>query len=233
MPSANPTIEHGRHGIRQGIRLYWTRLARVNELVSLKLISPEKLLVLANALSLARGIAAIALFTAGLAGASATALVAIASPMWITDFADGRVARKGHNRGLGQRIDGAALDPLMDDLGFIAGYLVLLAATAIPLWFVGALLGSRVLFALIRLAGLAQDPEQFAFSDPVTKTNGAALAIGQVVLLAHLMSPHFIVGTDRLAVISAVLLTVTNTCAVLYFAIGKHGRVIGRLLRIP
>ncbi|HST32449.1 MAG TPA: CDP-alcohol phosphatidyltransferase family protein [Solirubrobacteraceae bacterium] len=228
MSSANLTIDRDWHSARF--------FARLKGNLSLATLRPRKLLVVANALSLARGISAMALFAAGFAGASPVALVAIASPMWITDFADGRVARKGHKALakalVTRRIDGAALDPLMDDVAYIAGYFVLLSVNAIPLWFVGALLGTRVLFALVRLGGLAQhrDPDRFAFSDPITKVNGATLAIGQLLLLAHLTSPHLLIGTSELAVATAIALTIANTCTLIYFAAFEHRQVFVDLL---
>ncbi len=228
MSSANLTIGHDWHLARF--------LARLKGNLSLATLQPRKLLIVANALSLARGMSAMALFAAGFAGASPAVLVAIASPMWVTDFADGRIARKGHKalaRALvPRRIDGAALDPLMDDVAYVAGYFVLLSVNAIPLWFVGALLGTRVLFALVRLGGLAQhrDPDQFAFSDPITKINGATLAVGQVVLLAHLIFPRFLIGTDGLSVASAIVLIAADTCTLIYFAAFKHRQVFVDLL---
>lgn len=195
-------------------------------------IGPERMLVVANILSLSRGVAAVAIFLMSLVGASAVAILAVASAMWLTDALDGLVARKGHRRGARKRTDGAALDPLMDDMAFISGFLVLLAAGVVPLWFVAGLLASRVLFALVRITGLAHK-EHFARSSLVTKFNGAVLAIGQLLLLAHVGFPATLVGSDGLAVAVIALMTATTAYSVVKFAFGKHGHVLARLLTTP
>jgi phosphatidylglycerophosphate synthase len=213
MRTANPSVELGHRGVH----------------LPLPTIAPKKVLVAANALSLSRGVAAVGLFVMSLAGASAVAVLAVASAMWFTDALDGWVARKGHDRGAKPRTDGAALDPLMDDLAFICGFLVLLSTHAVPLWFVAGLLASRVLFALIRITGLAH-AEPFARSEPVTKFNGAVLAIGQLLLLAHVAFPSAFVGSHGLARVVVAAMTLTTTYSVVQFAFRKHGRVLARLL---
>lgn len=164
-----------------------------------------------------------------LAGASAIAVLAVASAMWLTDALDGWVARRGHGRGARARTDGAALDPLMDDLAFISGFLVLLDANVVPLWFVAGLLASRVLFALIRMTGLAH-AERFARSQPVTKFNGAVVAIGQLLLLAHVAFPETFLGGDGLALGLILVMTATTAYSIVQFGFRQHGRVLIRLL---
>ncbi|MEX2105619.1 MAG: CDP-alcohol phosphatidyltransferase family protein [Solirubrobacterales bacterium] len=187
------------------------------------------MLVAANILSLSRGFAAVAIFLMSLAGASAVVVLSVASAMWITDALDGWVARRGHSRGATVRTDGAALDPLMDDLAFISGFLVLLGAGAVPLWFVAGLLGSRVLFALIRITGLAHE-QPFARSEPVTKLNGVVLASGQLLLLAHVGFPGSFVGSEALATALIAAMAATTAYSIFQFAFWKHGRVLIRLL---
>lgn len=192
-------------------------------------LGPEKVLVVANAISISRGLAAIGLLAMALAGASASALVVLASVMWLTDVLDGQVARWGEGRGATLRTDGAALDPLMDDVAFICGFLALLNVGAVPLWFVSALLVSRVLFSLIRVTGLAHR-EPFARAQPVTKVSGAVLAIGQIILLAHVAFPETAVGSDRVAVAVIATMTMTTAYSIFQFAIKRHWRTLARLL---
>jgi phosphatidylglycerophosphate synthase len=213
MRSANPPV----HLESRGIHLSAPR------------IGPRQMLVAANALSLSRGVAAVGIFVMSLAGASAAAMLAVASVMWLTDAVDGWVARRGHRRGASARTDGAALDPLMDDLAFIGGFLVLLSAGVVPLWFVAALLASRVIFALVRITGLAYK-EPFARSELVTKISGAVLAIGQLLLLAHLAFPDSLVGGAGLVTVVIAVMTLTTTYSLICFALWKHGHVLKRLL---
>ena len=213
MRTANPPLDLGRR-----------RVALAKPSLA---IGPRQVLVVANLLSLSRGVAAIAIFIMSLAGASPIAVLVVACVMWPTDALDGWVARRGHGRGAPARTDGAALDPLMDDLAFISGFLVLLGAGAVPLWFVAGLLGSRVLFALIRITGLAHE-QPFAKSEPVTKMNGIILAVGQLLLLAHVAFPD--VGSDGLDAAVIALMTAATAYSIFRFAFLKHGRVLVRLL---
>lgn len=192
-------------------------------------IAPRKMLVAANLLSLSRGVAAVAIFVMSLVGASPVAVLAVASAMWLTDALDGQVARTGWKLGARARTDGAALDPLMDDLAFIGGFLVLLNAGVVPLWFVAGLLASRVLFALIRMTGLAHE-EVFAQSVLVTKVSGAVLSIGQLLLLAHVGFPGTFIGGDWLVVPVIATMTAMTVISVFQFGIRQHGRVLLRLL---
>lgn len=192
-------------------------------------IQPRRLLVAANALSLSRGLAAVAIFAMYAFGVRGLALVMTATAMWATDALDGWVARKGHKLGAQRRTDGAALDPLMDDVAFIIGFLVLLDAHIVPLWFVAALLTSRVLFALIRFTGLIH-ADRFARSDPITKFNGAVLAIGQVLLLARLAFPYAPLRNEELIHIAVGVMTATSAYSVVHFGLRKHGRLLTRLL---
>lgn len=192
-------------------------------------LSPDRALVLANVLSLSRGIAALCIFAMSIAGAPVVAVLAVAAPMWLTDALDGFVARNARDRGASLRSDGAALDPLMDDVAFVCGFLVLFEAGVAPLWFVTFLLLSRVLFMLVRLLG-AVYREPFARPLPLTKLNGAVLAIGQLLLLAHLAFPASIAGSDALVSAAIATMTVTTTCSVIQFTIRKHGRLFARLL---
>lgn len=213
MRTAHPTVDLGTRGVR------------LPELT----IAPEKLLVVANALSLSRGIAALGVLVMSLAGAPAAIVLAVASLMWLTDVLDGHVARMAWRRGARSRTDGAALDPMMDDLAFICGFLVLLEAGVAPLWFVAGLLSSRVLFAVIRFTTLAHG-EPFARPQPVTKLNGAVLAVGQLLLLAHAGLPRTIAGGNGLVIAVIAVMTATTVYSVVRFAIGKHGRVLAQLL---
>lgn len=190
--------------------------------------APERALVAANALSLSRGVMAVGIFAMSAAGASPLAVLAVASVMWLTDALDGKVARWGWKRGATPRTDGAALDPLMDDLAFVAGFLALLNVGVVPLWFVAGLLGARILFSLIRLVGLAHR-ERFAKSQPITKLSGAVLAIGQLVLLADVTFPETPVGGDALIPTVIAVMTLTTAYSVAWF-VGKHSRVLTRLL---
>jgi phosphatidylglycerophosphate synthase len=192
-------------------------------------IEPAKILVIANAISLSRGFAAIGILMMALAGASASAVLVIASAMWLTDILDGWVARQGRDRGVMPRTDGAALDPLMDDVAFVCGFLVLFSAGVVPLWFVAGLLVSRVLFSLIRVTGLAHR-EPFARAQPMTKASGAVLAVGQLLLLAHVAFPETAAGSDRLVVAVIATMTATTAYSVFQFAIRRHGRTLARLL---
>lgn len=214
MRTANPPLDLGGRGVR---------LPRLE-------LSPEKALVAANALSLSRGIAALGILAMSLAGAPAIAVLAVASAMWLTDALDGWVARRGWARGARRRVDGEALDPLMDDVAFVCGFLVLFGADAVPLWFVAGLLVSRILFALIRMAGLAYAEPFFARPLLVTKFNGAVLAIGQLLLFAHIAFPDTLAGSDGLALVAVATMTATTTYSVVQFAVRRHGRLLARLL---
>ena len=218
MRTANPPLYVGRRPLT----------------LRLPYVGPRQALVAANALSLSRGVLALAIFGMSLAGASIVAILAIACAMWLTDTLDGMVARGAVGRdATAARVDGAALDPLMDDVAFIAGFLILLDANAVPLWFVGALLPCRVLFALIRVAGLAHHEEEFAKALPITKISGTTLAIGQLMLMAHVAFPATLFGHEAVAVAAIVAMTVTTAISVTYFAVRRHGRTLARLLTIP
>lgn len=193
-------------------------------------LSPEKTLVAANALSLSRGGAALVVLLLSLAGVSPIAVLAIAGPMWLTDAIDGRIARAGWRRGARRRLDGAALDPLMDDVAFISGFLILLDAGVAPLWFVAGILASRVLFALIRMVGLSFTEPFFARPLFITKFNGAVLAVGQLLLLAHVALPATFFGGDWLVTVAIAAMTATTIYSVIQFAVLKHGRLLARLL---
>jgi phosphatidylglycerophosphate synthase len=214
MRTANPPLDLGTRGVR---------------IPQLEL-GPEKALVVANSLSLSRGIAALGLLAMSLAGASAIAVLLVASAMWLTDALDGWVARRGWARGARPRIDGAVLDPLMDDVAFVCGFLVLLVADAVPLWFVAGLLVSRVLFALVRMTSLAYAEPSFARPLLVTKCNGAVLAIGQLLLLAHVGFPNTLIGSDGLALAIVATMAATTIYSVVQFAVRTHGRLLVRLL---
>lgn len=188
---------------------------------------PARMLVIANLVSLSRGVAALALLAMSIAGVPAVALLAVATGMWVTDAVDGRIARLGWDLGARPRTDGAALDPLMDDVAFVCGFLVLLDVGAVPLWFVACLLASRVLFALIRFVGLIHDG-QFATPQRVTKLNGAVLAVGQILLLAHVAFPDAVGASAALSIIA--VMTATTTYSVVRFALLRHGRLLARLL---
>lgn len=192
-------------------------------------LSPRELLVAANALSLSRGVAALVILGLSLTGAPPAALLAIASAMWLTDALDGWVARRGWERGARRRLDGAALDPLMDDVAFVCGFLILFGAGVVPLWFVAGLFVSRVLFALIRMTGLAYG-ESFGYPLLATKLNGAVLALGQLVLLAHMSFSSTFLAGDALVVAAIGTMTATTTYSVARFAVRRHGRLLGRLL---
>lgn len=192
-------------------------------------LSPERSLVAANLLSLSRGVAALALVAMSLAGASTLSLLIVAAAMWSTDALDGWVARRAWARGARRRRDGAALDPLMDDVAFLCGFLILLGEGVAPLWFVAGLLVSRVLFALIRTVGLAYE-QPFAAPLLVTKLNGAVLAVGQLLLLAHLAFPSSFLGGDALVVVAIATMTATTAFSVIQFAARKHGHLLARLL---
>ncbi len=192
-------------------------------------LSPEKVLVAANVLSLSRGVAALGLLAMSLAGASVLALLLVAAAMWSTDAIDGWVARRGWARGARPRLDGAALDPLMDDVAFACGFLILFGEGVVPLWFVAGLFVSRILFALIRTTGLAYD-QPFARPLPVTKLNGAVLAIGQLLLLAHLSSSGSFLDSDAFVVATIATMTATTIYSVVQFAARRHGRLLLRLL---
>lgn len=193
-------------------------------------LGPERALVAANALSLSRGAAALALLALSVAGTPVLAILVLAALMWLTDVLDGLVARDGWRRGAQPRSDGAALDPLMDDMAFVCGFVVLLNAHAVPVWFVAGLLASRVLFALIRTIGLVYR-EHFARAQPITKANGVALALGQLALLAHVGLPETFLGADRVALAVVLTMTATTTISVLWFAVHRHGHLLARLLQ--
>jgi phosphatidylglycerophosphate synthase len=214
MRTASPPLDLGGRGIR----------------LPALTIRPEKILVAANALSLSRGIAALIILALSLAGVSPIVVLAVAGPMWLTDALDGQVARAGWRRGARRRLDGAALDPLMDDVAFVCGFLILLEAGVAPLWFVAGLLASRVLFALIRMVGLSFTEPFFARPLFVTKFNGAVLAIGQLLLLAHMALPATFFGSDWLVTVAIATMTTTTIYSVVQFAARKHGRLLVRLL---
>jgi phosphatidylglycerophosphate synthase len=214
MPTANPPLSSPSRAIH---------IPRLEDL------SPERVLVLANALTLWRGIAALGILIMGIAGAPWIAMFALAVPMWVTDVLDGAVARRGWKRGAQPRIDGKALDPMMDDVAFVCGFLVLFGAGAVPLWFVAGLLVSRVLFALLRMLSLAYD-ESFARPLFATKFNGVFLALGQLLLFAHLGLPETVIGNDAFATAAIAAMTATTAYSVTRFAIHRHGRLLARLL---
>jgi len=194
-------------------------------------LSPERELVAANAISLSRGIAALALLALALAGEWGLPLLLVAGAMWLTDAIDGYVARHAQHRGARERVDGKILDPLMDDVAFICGFLALLVVGAAPLWFVAALLVCRVLFALIRMLGLAERRVSFAGPTLVTKASGAVLAVGQLLLLAQVVlpaSPFF--GSSGIRIAALAAMTAITTCSVAYFAVYRHGHLLRRLL---
>lgn len=192
-------------------------------------IDPRKALVVANGISLSRGVMAVILFGISQAGGPAALVLFLALPMWATDTLDGIVARFGHARGATARTDGALLDPLMDDLAFVFGFLVLLEARAVPVWFVGGLLASRVLFSLIRMSGLAYG-KTFARARLVTKVSGTVLAIGQLVLLARVAFPGTILGADLVPSATLAAMTLVTTYSVTWFVREHSSRTLARLL---
>ncbi len=169
----------------------------------------------ANVVSLSRGLLAVVLLLLYYAGVSNGVLVCCAGMMWLTDAADGWIARR-----YGSSTSGKIIDPLMDDLALLSGFLILLYETAVPLWFVAFLVASRVLFSLVRFVGLEQSGK-FAGSRPITKLSGACLAVGQCLLLAGLgYSSQIVVA------MTAVL------CASMYvFLVRQHGKVLLGLVR--
>jgi phosphatidylglycerophosphate synthase len=194
-------------------------------------LSPEREMVAANAITLSRGIAALVVLALALAGEWGLPLLVVASVMWLTDALDGYVARHAQHRGARERVDGKILDPLMDDVAFICGFLALLAAGAAPLWFVAALLVCRVLFALIRMLGLAERRASFAGPILVTKASGAVLAVGQLLLLTQVVLPASpFIGSNGLRVAALAAMTAMTTCSVVYFAVYRHGHLLRRLL---
>lgn len=197
---------------------------------SLIRLNPSQALVLANAISLSRGLLAVLLFACGFAGVSPAVLVFLAAVMWTTDWLDGVVARYGHRRGARPRDDGAALDPLIDDLAFVSASFVLLELGGIPLWFVAALLASRVLFMLVRITGVLNG-KAFAAAEPLTKLSGFILAVGQVALLARIAWPEsaFAASVSEASVVA--VMTTVLTASVIHFAVIRHGRSLVFLLR--
>lgn len=191
---------------------------------------PAQFLVVANMLSLSRGLLAVALFVLGVADVPMWIIIAVGGVMWSTDVLDGLVARAGHRRGAEPRSDGAALDPMMDDLGFIAGFLILLDAGAIPIAFAAFLFASRVVFAVVRFARLAQE-STFAASEPITKANGATLAGCQLLLLAHLGSSGGFIASNSFAMSLVVVMTITSVISVLHFVCRRHWGTLAALVR--
>jgi phosphatidylglycerophosphate synthase len=197
-------------------------------------IAPERLLVVANAVSLSRGVLAAALVGCYLLGTPPAVLAAVVIVLWLTDAADGRIARLGHRR-TAARLDGQALDPLMDDLGFVAGFLVLLDAGLVPVWFVVALLASRTVFSLIRMIGLArmaQNAPGMSFARPqrLTKLNGASLSVGQIVLFLALagVDGGLAVGTITAGVVA--VMSTTSVVSIYQFVVRTHWRTLAGLL---
>ncbi|HEX8205297.1 MAG TPA: CDP-alcohol phosphatidyltransferase family protein [Solirubrobacteraceae bacterium] len=215
MPPASTTV-----GVERRIQLRVERPAP----------APARLLVAANVLSLSRGVLAVALFAGAVVGAEIWVLVAIATVMWATDALDGVVARAGHRAGALPRADGAALDPMMDDLGFIAGFLILLDADVIPLAFAAFVFAARVTFAVIRFTGLTRQME-FARSEPLTKLNGATLAICQILLLIHMGASGGVLATEAFAASLILVMTATTLVSVAHFVGRRHGRLLLDLVR--
>lgn len=214
MPTASPPLEFG------GRRIGRVRFE----------LSPRRMLVAANALSLSRGFAALGILAMTLAGVSVVAVLLVAAAMWLTDVLDGWVARRAWDRGARKRTDGEVLDPLMDDVAFVCGFLILFGAGVVPLWFVAGLLVSRVVFALIRMAGLADSETFYAGPLPITKFNGVVLALGQLLLLAHLGFSNPVFAGDALAAATIAVMTASTVCSVVQFAVRRHGRLLARLL---
>lgn len=199
-------------------------------------IAPRRLLVLANAVSLSRGLLAAVLAAAYLAGVRGVALAGVAVVMWATDVADGHIARLGHARGARRRLDGQALDPLMDDLGFVAGFLILFDAGLVPLWFVVALLASRTVFCVIRVVGLTHVVDHrldatFARSLRLTKLNGVALGCGQIVLLLALAGTDAGLSSHTISTAVVAVMALTTSISVVQFVVRTHWRTLARLLQ--
>lgn len=170
----------------------------------------------ANVVSLSRGLLAVVLLLLYCAGAPDEVLVFCAVTMWLTDGVDGWIARN-----YGSRPSGKIVDPLMDDLALLAGFLILLDLSAVPLWFVAFLFASRVLFSLVRAVG-QQQSGQFAGSRTVTKLSGACLAVGQCLLLAG-------IGISDQVVV--YIMTIVLCASMYVFLIRQHGRLLLGLIK--
>lgn len=192
----------------------------------------ERLVVLANAVSLSRLALSIVLIPAyELVGTANAVVLAMVCLIWASDIVDGRLARAGHRRGARPRRDGQVIDPLVDDFAYAAGFLVLLSAGMVPLWFVALAVLSRCLFAIVRMIGLNQG-RPFATPRLATKLKGVAFGGGQIMLFAAMTWPQgpLAASSTRYALIAAM--TAVCAVAIAEFVVRINWRVLRDLLRV-
>jgi phosphatidylglycerophosphate synthase len=193
----------------------------------------ERLVVLANAVSLSRLVLSIALIPVyELASSSAnSAVLTMVCLIWVSDIVDGRLARAGHRRGAQPRRDGQVIDPLVDDFAYAAGFLILLSAAMVPLWFVSLVILSRCLFGIVRMVGLNHGRP---FSSPrlITKVKGVAFAGGQVALFAAMALPQSPLAETPTADVLIGVMTAVCLVAIAQFVVRVNWAVLRDLLRV-
>lgn len=195
-------------------------------------VGAEWWLVAANAASLSRGVLALSVFVAYLAGGSSSLVLVLLCATWATDLVDGRLAQIGWKFGAKPRPDGQALDPLMDDLGFVFGFLMLADIGLIPIWFLGALLTSRFMFALIRIMGGLRN-ESFAKPMLITKLCTATLGSGQIVLTWTWADPTALTSVHLVQDAVLGVMCVLLAASTFRFVIQRHGRRTFYRLLVP
>lgn len=205
----------------------------LEETVEARRRAGERLVVLANAVSISRLALSIALIPVyELAGSAASAAaLAMVCLIWASDIVDGRIARAGHRRGARPRRDGQVIDPLVDDFAYAAGFLVLLSAGMVPLWFVSLVILSRCLFGIVRMVGLNHG-RPFASPRLVTKLKGVAFGGGQIALFAAMAWPQSPLAATPTT--NALIAMMTTVCAVAIaeFVVRVNWRVLRDLLRV-
>jgi phosphatidylglycerophosphate synthase len=184
--------------------------------------SASRLHEIANAVSLGRFAGAVLLLAVYLVAGNDGWVAAfwIVCVIWLSDIADGRIAREARRRG-GTRRDGQALDALVDDFAYAAGFLVLMDAGVVPLWFVTLALMSRTLFALVRMVSLVQGRE-FPAPRTATKLKGLAFGGGQIVLFASLAYPRSSPHGDIVTDLALAGMTTACVIAILVFVVRTH-----------
>lgn len=192
----------------------------------------ELLTAFANAVSLSRLVLSIALIPVyELAGSGANVAVFwMVCLIWASDIADGRIARAGYRRGAHLRRDGQALDPLVDDFAYAAGFLVLLSADMVPLWFVALVMASRCLFGIVRMVGLSHG-KPFARPKRVTKIKGVAFGVGQIALFGALAYPQSPFGAEIVGNLLIGAMTAVCLVAIAEFVVRANWQVLRDLLK--
>ena len=173
----------------------------------------ERLLAWANRLTLSRLALVIALgiASAATAGSISSLTVVLLTCIWLSDVVDGPLARRGQRLGAAPRRDGQALDPVVDDLAYAVGFVVLCEVGLVPLGFVLLVLLVRCTFTLTRIVGLTQD-RPFPRPRITGKVMGVTLGLGQCCLAAG--AAWTLAPFDQDGAQTVILVVMTTTCAI-------------------